>query len=67
MHTEAVQTRVFNMAPVTEDTQLHNSINLVTGVLQEGTGGKKRKREGEKNKIKRDITCKSGEMNRQEK
>lgn len=36
MHAEAVQTRVFNMTPVTEDAQLHDSVDLITGVLHGG-------------------------------
>lgn len=35
VHTEAVKTRIFHMTPVTEDTQLHESIHHVTGLLHE--------------------------------
>lgn len=43
MHTEAVNTCIFDVTPVSEDTQLHKSINLVTGVLREKVRGKERR------------------------
>ena len=43
MNTEAVKTRVFDMAPVTQDAQLHEFIDLIAGVLHHLGGGQKRR------------------------
>lgn len=44
VYTEAIKTGVFHVTPVGENTQLHKSIHLVTGVLSVAgiTGGEKR-------------------------
>lgn len=57
MHTEAVNARVFDMTPVTENPQLHVTVHHVTRVLQEGRGatGKREKKQNRNRTIKREV------------
>lgn len=52
MHTEAVKTRIFDVTPVAENSQLHKSVNHIAWILCGGEGSKVRRREEKGKKVK---------------